>query len=377
MKNRIYGYIAILFIIAPLICSCGQSAENPGTTASAPAYTAGARTFTVAKTEISYTLSQTANVRARLVDSLYFDGVSGAISDIYSSAYDFVKKGDVIAELDPSEIQKNIAVSDIQKNIWSVKDQQQTLDEKNADLTLTSAKSAYDAAANAYDISPTAANKSALDAADIQYQYAQLNKQLIGYNRDLFNINYQDFLDSDERLRESVANCKMTAPDDGVLISFPALDTGEYADAGVPIFQFVSMSNILLMLVTDDAVYLKRESDITVTINGVSYAASGYAPQRGDAVWASDMPSNQLYLTFAGDAPQIIPGSSVTATISIDKTGILAIPKNCVKNTNGVTTVDVVTGGDSTNVPVKLGIMSGQYVEVLSGLNEGDTILIQ
>ncbi len=72
------------------------------------------------------------------------------------------------------------------------------------------------------------------------------------------------------------------------------------------------------------------------------------------------------------------PGMSADITIYVTKTGkVLAIPANAVVERGGQTLVRLWNTAGPKWVPVKLGVRNGSYVEVLSGLQEGDRIVLR
>ncbi len=81
--------------------------------------------------------------------------------------------------------------------------------------------------------------------------------------------------------------------------------------------------------------------------------------------------------------PQSVPEfmrSGMTATVAFDiekKEQILVIPQEAVQIRDGESLVKTNTGGSSPKeVAIKTGISDGKKTEVLSGLNEGDVVLI-
>jgi multidrug efflux pump subunit AcrA (membrane-fusion protein) len=69
----------------------------------------------------------------------------------------------------------------------------------------------------------------------------------------------------------------------------------------------------------------------------------------------------------------------MTTNVSIitdTHSGALSIPRRAVKTTKGVHTVIVMQNGSQATKPVKLGIQDGAFVEILSGLSEGDEVVV-
>jgi len=70
------------------------------------------------------------------------------------------------------------------------------------------------------------------------------------------------------------------------------------------------------------------------------------------------------------------PEMTASVTIFLDaKTGVLAIPAKAVKRERGKNVVYVIQGGEPQPREVKVGWKDGTWIEVVSGLQEGETIL--
>lgn len=81
-------------------------------------------------------------------------------------------------------------------------------------------------------------------------------------------------------------------------------------------------------------------------------------------------------IQFDTSSDQILPNMAVAANIIIDsKSDILIVPSQAVKYQDGQASVTVIINGQEQNVPVETGIFNDTQTEIVSGLNEGDTVL--
>lgn len=55
---------------------------------------------------------------------------------------------------------------------------------------------------------------------------------------------------------------------------------------------------------------------------------------------------------------------------------VLKIPEIAVFNENGKQFVNILVGDQIKKVKIKTGISDGQYVEIIDGLQEGQTIIV-
>ena len=70
----------------------------------------------------------------------------------------------------------------------------------------------------------------------------------------------------------------------------------------------------------------------------------------------------------------------MSASVSInqgDASGALVVPREAIRSANGQTVVSAVDGnGQLHDVPVQVGRTLGGNVEIVSGVNEGDTVAV-
>jgi multidrug efflux pump subunit AcrA (membrane-fusion protein) len=66
----------------------------------------------------------------------------------------------------------------------------------------------------------------------------------------------------------------------------------------------------------------------------------------------------------------------ISVRIVIEKRNVLTIPRRSIRNTNEGASVDVLDGDTIITVPVELGIISGDLVEVTYGLSDGNIVII-
>lgn len=76
-------------------------------------------------------------------------------------------------------------------------------------------------------------------------------------------------------------------------------------------------------------------------------------------------------------AEDLLPNMAATANIIIDsKDNVLLIPTSALKTSGNQTVVQVMKGKQTQNVSVETGLASDSQTEIISGLAEGDTIVI-
>ncbi len=73
---------------------------------------------------------------------------------------------------------------------------------------------------------------------------------------------------------------------------------------------------------------------------------------------------------------EILPNMTVTANIIIErKDNVLLVPSGSVQNQEGENFVIISKNGQQQSVPVEIGLVSDTQTEIVSGLNEDDTVI--
>ncbi|KAA9153703.1 biotin/lipoyl-binding protein [Amycolatopsis acidicola] len=103
------------------------------------------------------------------------------------------------------------------------------------------------------------------------------------------------------------------------------------------------------------------------TVTSVAVLASG----------SSSVPSYPVTISVTGSPTGLFAGASATVSIVVKQlTDVLAVPSAAVHYTSGAATVSEMVGGKETSVPITAGTTVDGMTQVLSGLSEGDQVMI-
>jgi RND family efflux transporter MFP subunit len=94
----------------------------------------------------------------------------------------------------------------------------------------------------------------------------------------------------------------------------------------------------------------------------------------------SDRPLYTVYITIDGPLPDgLLPGMNAEGSIIIDRReGVLILPRSVVQaRSDGSAEIEVWTGSAVEKRTVQVGLRGDVYVEILSGLSEGDKVVAQ
>jgi len=83
-----------------------------------------------------------------------------------------------------------------------------------------------------------------------------------------------------------------------------------------------------------------------------------------------------VIIQFDTEVENLLPNMSANVSIIYDtKTDVLIVPSSAVKKSGGGNIVQILKNGEPVSVPVEIGNSNQTQIEIVSGLNEGDTVI--
>lgn len=190
-------------------------------------------------------------------------------------------------------------------------------------------------------------------------------------------------------LEEDLVAMKITAPHDGI-VYYGMNQRGKWTTASLVERKLIPGGKLAMreitMTVVDPSKVQVRLSLTEAQLDGLAEGQSGpltlkWKPgfpfevkvQSIDYVPFPDSTFNGiLAVNSPKEAPKMMPGMTASAEILVArKEAALAVPKSSVKEENGKKSVEKA---DGTKISVKTGLVSGDQIEILEGLQAGDVI---
>ena len=302
--------------------------------------------------------------------------VSGLISAIYVDFNSVVKKGQLLAEIDPRTFQATV-----DQNLASVNSAQADLANKQAAYemstkTLKRYKNLY-----ARSFVP----KSELDQAEADYKAdlaqvnaarAKITQARAQYNQSLVNLNYT----------------KITAPVDGMIIS-REIDLGQPVAASFQapelftIAQDLEKMQIEVNVSEADIGEVKEGQDVTYTLDGYPNSEFyGKVTQvRISPTTVSNVVTYSVIVTVDNSDLKLKPGMTANVSIITAKNeNVLCVPNIALKFTPKTDGTKYKTQGlwikdglKLTRIDIKTGASDDSYTEVISdNIKEGEKVLV-
>ena len=331
--------------------------------------------------------------------------VSGIVKDVFVSEGSLVKSGDKILEIDST--QANLSYQNASASYQNAKiSYDLTLKSKSdlenavkqAENNLNAALASYDVAKANYDSVMGNDKATDLQKKQAEQQLSQAEATLNNARIALDNAKRQldNFTLKLEQAQVQLNQAKASldtatkalndyivrSPIDGVVLSLSASKNAP-VQMGMPVAVVGNPKGFLVTAYADeiDMPKLKAGQSATITFDAVkNVSLQGKVSFVG--LKKISIPGGGSAYTVKVEIPESNPfiKSGMSCNIQIiasSKKHVLAVPVSSVVTlADGKTYVDKVVNGKVERVEIKTGISSNIYIEVVDGLNEGDTVLL-
>ncbi|MDR3588402.1 MAG: efflux RND transporter periplasmic adaptor subunit [Negativicutes bacterium] len=296
-------------------------------------------TDTVGRGDIRATVSATGTIKA--VNSVSVGSrVTGLITEVKVNENDIVKKGQVLGVLDDTALRAQLEQYEAQVSNYA---------------------SAYERSRKIFAIGGESAQQ--LDSDRMNYRVAKAN-----YDNLAAQLTYY----------------VITAPIDGMVVGTPSsvgTTVVQGLDTAQTILTIADMAKMQIKVLVDESDIGKIRVDQQVSFTVDAYADKTFTGKVTKVSRDATTSSNVVYypVYVAVDAPEDLLYPTMTARVTInvgERKQVLIVPLAAIKEDKGQKYVQVMVNGHPQNTPVKIGLSDEDNVEAVTGLNEGDQIVI-
>ncbi|MEN6348153.1 MAG: efflux RND transporter periplasmic adaptor subunit [Syntrophomonas sp.] len=286
--------------------------------------------------------------------------VSARVTGIYVKPGDIVSAGQTLMTLDTRDYEAALSIAQASVGVAEANKRAADVNLEQARLAYERAKTLHDAGAitdqameqakAAYDVLAAGAAGAALEQAQASLQQAQTN----------------------------IGHCTLTSPINGVVGNI-ALSLGDNSSTSTSAV-IITNSNELeaSVLVNESEIsYVKEADQVKVLIKAVDSQ-----PFMGKVVSISTVPDPSkknftVKVAMPNQDGRIRSGMFAEVAVNTQsKSGILAVPVNAVIPRSGRILVYVIDENSrAKEVDVEVGLKNDEYVEVVKGLTEGQTVI--
>ncbi len=312
--------------------------------------------------------------------------VPGRVQTIAVDLGSVVRKGQIIAQLEQQDYnlrlqQAEAALAQARARVGLSPDGKDEKVEPENTATVRQARALLDDAKLKLERAKSLLEKGViaqaqLDAAEADYKVA-LSRYQDGVeeirNRQALVVQRRSEL---EIARQQLADSSITAPFDGV-VQEKRTSVGEYLAAGTPIINLVRMDPLRLRAEVPEreAHNVKQGLQVRVTVEGDTNVYTGVIARLSPSITEQ----NRILIVEAEvhNNGRLRPGSFARADIVADVRGLSpAVPASAIVSFAGIDKVITIQDGKALEKPVTLGRHAGDWIEVLSGVKTGDTVIV-
>lgn len=314
------------------------------------------RTVTVTQRDISTTVLATGIIKPKVGAEVRVGSrVSGIVKKLHANVGDFVEKGDLIAELDPTELQAKYNQAKAALENARANCQYAQLDLKRQQSLLEQnfiSQNQYDMAEKSFEINKAQYEQAEanLEFAEVQLNYTRIRAPIAGV---VASVSTQE--------GETVA-ASFSAPTFVNIIDLNRLEVWAYVDE-------TDIGRIREGQRASFTVDTYMDTDFTGTVTAI-YPKAEIQDNVVNYITTVDIHEFQ--------GKQLRPDMTTTVTIYLDRReNVLAIPTTALRREQNSMVVTVLENGETHTQPVHTGWSSKGYTEIQEGLNEGQRVVIQ
>lgn len=376
-------YLGCTVMVVATSMSCGK----PGTNASANTVTPAAPSVSVAKV-LREDLANSSVLSAEFRPSQEIDlhaKVAGYLKSITVDVGDHVRAGQLLAELEVPEMRQEVTQATAQQKRSELDAARARTEVARAETLVKIRQLSYDRLAAVAKQRPNLIAQQEIDNSFAQLQDAQA--QVATTKATLAASEEQIKISSNvtDRAGTMLAYTRITAPFSGVITKRYA-DPGALIQAGTssasqakPVVRLSQIDHLRLILAVPESIVsrVKPGTPVAIRVDGVEASISGRVARFSNQL----NPSTRTMETEV-DVPNpngtLLPGMYAYATLQLDqRLDTLSIPIQAATGTGREQSIYVVNKKNQLeNRTVHLGMDTAERCEVLSGLEEGELVMI-
>lgn len=356
MHKKILTILALLMV--PAICSSCQFMPVEEELPVAPvirAYEAKEyKLTTVMRGDIALTETMTCTYKPANKESLSFELVGEQIKNVYVQKGDSVKAGTLLAELESGNLQEQIHV------------QEYELEKAKSQLVYAQNELLKETAINeglpVHIPEKEASDKRLVDLA-LALEAAE----------DAVYIKELQLADS----RKDLSARQIYAGIDGTISYIKSFVEGQRSEANKIFCTVSDMSTSVFMVEGDKADYFSAGMEVVISYKGTSHEA--VVIDASKMVNSLEPGKKAAYMELKQPDPTLESGSNGKVTVVHDsRENVLFINKRAVKSANGEQFVYMLDENGLRYMQyVTTGLEANEYIEIMDGLSEGDSVVLE
>lgn len=381
------GWLPLLvFALAATACESGYPAAAKQSPINEEPPAREVKAVTVEKIPLERTVTVLGSLAA-YDEAILSTKVPGRVEKLEADFGSLVERGQLLAQIEPRDYQLQVRQAEAAlaqarvrlglapTGAYEQVDPERTAVVRQAQALLEDARQKRDRMAALVGKGFVA--KAEYDSADAAYKVA-----LSRYQDALEEIHNRQALLMQRRAeldlaRQRLADTVIHAPFDGV-IQTRHTSVGEYLGASAPVFTLVRMDPLRLRAEVPERVAYRVQAGQTVrvTVEGDPNVYEGRLARIGPII-----NEQTRVLTVEADVHNpgtLRPGSFVQIDIVTDNADLaITVPTSAVLSFAGIDKVLLVHDGKAVETPITTGQRTGDWTEVVAGVDRGDIVIIE
>ncbi len=215
------------------------------------------------------------------------------------------------------------------------------------------------------------------------YKSAVMNREKIEQSlkekQELFALELEYDQGRLERMAQKVSDSQITANKEGTVVAINAYTAGDYIQKNTNVIAIGDMQSKVIHTEYVSKATVGKAKDIYAMVDGKRYEVT-YEVMEKEEYTSLKKLNDVVYSKFYLNDPnnEVAMGKFVSLVIVEDsRENVLAVPSDVLRKNGADYYCYLFDGTDNVVQSVTVGISDGMYTEVLSGLSEGDKVLME
>lgn len=303
---------------------------------------------------------------------LNFGNNSGRLAELNVKMGDRVTKGQVLAKLDVGDLEHSLEEKKI-----NLKKQELNYDKIMIDYNelLASIKEAKDQLAKAKD--QGSKEDTEKWSQDLERLEKQKEKQDIDI--EIFKLGLSQQETDLERTKERLEKAQLISPIDGIIGFEQGFSMGDWVDTHTTVYTVVDPSDLYLRLNSASVTGLHLGMKADVIVGDQVYSGEVVmTPSSSNEDTRDQRLRNAIILSVEGLPNTVMPGDRASIRVVLEeRNNVVVLPRAGLRTYGSRNYVLVHDGDTNREIDIEIGMETPTYIEVISGIDEGDTIILR
>lgn len=303
---------------------------------------------------------------------LNFGNNSGRLAELNVKMGDRVTKGQVLAKLDVGDLEHSLEEKKI-----NLKKQELNYDKIMIDFNelLASIKEAKDQLAKAKD----QGSKEDTEKWSQKLEGLEKEKEKKDIDIEIFKLGLSQQETDLERTKERLEKAQLISPIDGIIGFEQGFSMGDWVDTHTTVYTVVDPSDLYLRLNSASVTGLHLGMKADVIVGDQVYSGEVVmTPSSSNEDTRDQRLRNAIILSVEGLPNTVMPGDRASIRVVLEeRNNVVVLPRAGLRTYGSRNYVLVRDGDTNREIDIEIGMETPTYIEVISGIDEGDTIILR